>query len=84
MNKRLTNYIDKRIDKSYYKLREDTEWKKANEEYQRSYENFHNKLHREQKKELDNIIDLKNSLMRYETIFGYKVGATDIIKLFKS
>lgn len=84
MNKGLTNYIDKRIDKNYYRLRENIEWKKVDEKYKRSYERFYNKLQEEQKKELDNIIDLKNTLMRYECIFGYKVGASDAIKLFKS
>lgn len=83
MDEALTDFIDKRINSNYYKLRKDTEWKKVNEEYKSSYEKFYNELQEDQQKELDNIIDLKNILMGYECNFGYKIGTNDTIKLLR-
>lgn len=78
MNEALTNFIEKRINSNYYKLRKDVNWKKANDEYNASYKKFYDELQEEQQKRLDNIIDLKNILMGYESNFGYKVGASDM------
>jgi hypothetical protein len=79
----LKDFIDRRINSNYYKLRNDEDWRETNAEYNFSYEKLHEKLPKEHQEELDNIIDLKNILMGYETNFGYKVGANDAIKLFK-
>ena len=83
MDKALTEFINKRIKSTYHKLLQDEEWKKANEEYRKSYDKLYNELQGEQEEELDDIIDLKHILMGYENIFAYKVGVSDAIKLFK-
>ena len=78
----LKDFIDKRINGNYYKLRNDKNWQEANEEYNISYEKLHKKLSKELQEELDNVIDLKNNLMDYESNFGYRIGISDTIKLF--
>ena len=83
MDKALTDFINKRINSNYHKLLQDEEWKKANEEYRKSYDKLYNEFQGEQEEELDDIIDLKHILMGYESIFAYKVGITDALKLFK-
>lgn len=81
MEKDLKDFIDKRINSNYYKLRNDKNWQEANEEYNISYEKLHRKLPKELQEELDNVIDLKNNLMYYESIFGYRIGISDTIRL---
>ena len=78
----LKDFIDKRINSNYYKLRNDEDWRTINEEYKVSYEKLHEKLPKEHQEELDNIIDLKNILMGYECNFGYKVAILDTIRIF--
>ena len=82
MDEALTEFVNKRINTNYYKLRNDEQWKEANTEYNLKYDKFYNNLSKEQQEELDKIIDLKNTLMEYESNFGYKVAIIDILKLF--
>lgn len=77
----LKDFIDKRINSNYYKLRNDEIWRNTNEEYNISYEKLHKKLPKELQEELDNVIDLKNNLMDYESNFGYRIGISDTIRL---
>ena len=81
MEKDLKDFIDKRINSNYYKLRNDKNWQEANEKYNISYEKLHRKLPKELQEELDNVIDLKNNLMYHESIFGYRIGISETIRL---
>ncbi len=83
MDQALKDFINKRIDSNYDRLRQDKEWNTTNEEYKQCYDKLYHNLQGEQKEQLDNIIDLKNNLIDYESIFSYKIGANDMLKLFK-
>lgn len=77
----LKDFIDKRINSNYFKLRNAEDWRTTNENYKISYEKLHRRLPKELQEELDKIIDLKNILMKYECSFVYRVGISDTIKL---
>ncbi len=83
MDQALNDFINKRIDSNYDRLRQDKEWSTTNEEYKKFYNELYHKLPVEQKEQLDNIIDLKNNLIDYESVFAYRIGINDMLKLFK-
>ena len=79
----ITDFVDNRLNSNYYKLRANKKWNERNIEYNTSYEKLCNKLQTDQREELDNLIDVKNSLIGYESEFAYKLGASDAYKIIK-
>ena len=80
----ITDFVDNRINSNYYKLRANKKWSERNIEFNSCYEKLCNKLQEGQRKELDNLIDIKNSLIGYESEFAYKLGASDTYKIIKT
>ena len=59
----ITDFVDNRINSNYYKLRANKKWSERNIEFNSSYEKLCNKLQEDQRKELDNLIDVKDNTL---------------------
>ena len=83
MEEDFANFIDERINSEYNKLRQTNKWQENLKKYDTAYSNFYEQLNEKQRKQFDEIMDIKNLLMSYESQFSYKLGFTDFIKSLK-
>lgn len=83
MEEDFENFIDERINNEYHKLRQTKKWRENAKQYDTAYSNFYEQLNEKQKKQFDEIMDIKNLLNSCESQFVYRLGFTDFIKSLK-
>lgn len=83
MEKDFENFITERINHNYDKLRKTKKWQKEIDTFNLIHSNLYEELSLSQKEKLDKLIESKNSLMYFESIFAYKLAFSDIINIFK-
>ena len=83
MEEDFENFIDERINNEYHKLRQTKKWRETVKQYNTAYNSLCEQLNEKQKKQFDEIMDIKNLLMGCESQFVYRLGFTDFIKSLK-
>ena len=83
MEEDFENFIDERVNNEYHKLRQTKKWRETVKQYNTAYSSLYEQLNEKQKKQLDEIIDIKNLLNSCESQFTYRLGFADFIKTFK-
>ena len=77
----LEPFIDERIQTNYKKLKNCKSFKKNYSDFSQNYDYLFNKLHDYDKKTLENIYGLLNTIHAKENYLTYLIGFVDGIKL---
>lgn len=84
MEAEFEEFINERINNNYYKLRNNQKRKDIVNEYDKLYNVLYNELSKEQKKQLEELSDIKNSITDLESCFAYKIGLLDCLEFIYS
>lgn len=78
------SFIENHIYDNFSKLRNTAEYSKEKNQYNSAITKLYDKLSKDQKEEIEKILNLHNSLHTLEIFFCYNLGITDGIKLENS